>query len=249
MGTMKYNNITSESMGVIIQTPPVYEFPSKIYEGIQIAGKNGELIIDSETYSNTDRTYFLALVFPTGTTFVENASKIVEWLTSANGYAELEDSYDPEHYRLAMFKDNGQLTNLYDKATAINVSFNCKPQRFLKTGRNEITINSLDVWVEIINPTNYKARPIINVEGKDITIEFTNGVTNPGTSKQSVVVDFETNGYIDSELEDCYSQSEYLNNMVELTNGFPILHPGKNWVRVSGTELTTLKIKPRWWRL
>ena len=49
--------------GVVIQTPPVYEFPSRRSEVIQIQGKNGDIVIDKNSFNNVNREYNLASVF------------------------------------------------------------------------------------------------------------------------------------------------------------------------------------------
>ena len=63
MGTMIFNGISTVDLGVIIQTPPIYEFPVKRVDTVQIEGKNGDIIIDKNSFDNVSREYNIASVF------------------------------------------------------------------------------------------------------------------------------------------------------------------------------------------
>lgn len=250
MGTIVFNGISTSDLGVVVQTPPVYSFPSKNYELLQIEGRSGDIVIEKDSYQNVRRTYYLALVFRKNTSFVENASALVNWLMSANGYARLEDSYEPEYYRLALYRSSGDLANYNDKATTIQVSFECKPQRFLKIGDTPVEITQTGQYIQIINPTKYISLPEITIDGQNLTLSFYSGEEHTvDTKTSSLITSFSGKGVIDSELQDCYSETEYLNNKVALDNGFPKLYPGINWIYISGTTLTKVSIKPKWWTL
>lgn len=56
---------------------------------------------------------------------------IMEWLHSADEYAELTDTYDPEHYYEAVFVDGTEIANSWNKYGRAVVSFRCRPERFL----------------------------------------------------------------------------------------------------------------------
>ena len=94
--------------------------------------KNGDIVIDKNSYNNVVREYNIASVFCSAANFIPKVRELVDWLTSANGYARLEDSYEPDYFRLAMFRSGGQLPNFYDQATAFSLKFECKPQRFFE---------------------------------------------------------------------------------------------------------------------
>lgn len=252
MGEMIFNNISTIDMGVVIQAPPVYEFPTRDYTVTHVPGKSGDILINHGSYQNVRRTYYLAAIFKADSSFVKSANEIVSWLMSAKGYTRLEDSYEPDYYRLAMFRNPGQMINMWDRVTTLPVTFECKPQRYLKTGDIEVTIGELelDTYVKITNPTNYIALPEITIEGVDVVITVLSGSdhTIPENTSE-VIVDFTDEGVINSELQDCYNDIKYLNNQVTINNGFPKLYPGDNWVKVSAMSLRTFKLKPRWWTL
>ena len=258
MGTMIFNGISTIDSGVVIQTPPVYEFPTKRADVIQIEGRNGDIIIDKNSYNNVNREYNIASVFRKNDSFISNARVIVDWLSSVSGYARLEDSYEPEYFRLAMYRSGGQLPNFYDKATAIIVKFECKPQRFLKSGE-EITTFTRTTHIDanfhkIENPTKYIALPEISIQGGFVTIEVRNGsdVNNPDHTTIFTLTDqlILNKIIIDSELQDVFTESVFINNKIEVTNGFPKLYPGINWIKIAYTSSNTIvELKPRWWVL
>ena len=258
MGTMIFNGISTLDAGVVIQTPPVYEFPTRRVDVIQVQGKNGDIIIDKDAFNNVNREYNLASVFRKSGSFIEHARVIVDWLSSVSGYARLEDSYEPDYFRLAMYRSGGQLPNFYDKATAMVVRFECKPQRFLKTGEIQEefkrTTHPEAEFHEIINTTKYVALPQITVEGGFVSIEVRNGedVNNPDNQTTLTINDqtILTKILIDSELQDVYTDVAYINNKIQTTNGFPKLYPGKNWIKITYVSNDSkVLIKPRWWVL
>lgn len=257
MGTMIFNGISTEDIGVIIQAPPVYEFPTKKYDVIQIIGKNGDIVIDKNSYNNVNREYNLALVFRKSDTFVENVRLIVDWLSSASGYARLEDSYEPNYFRMAMYRSGGQMTNYYGKATGMIVKFECKPQRFLKSGENSIVFKKSThgegVFHKIMNPTKYLALPELSIFNGVETIEIRNGedVENPDNITILTITEEITDKVvIDSEIQDAYTESSFINSKIQLTNGFPKLYPGTNWIKFSNaTDNSEILLKPRWWVL
>lgn len=260
MGWLKFNNITTNELdttqgvtvieGVVIQTPPIYEFPLRRVNVVQINGRNGDVVIDKNTFDNSVREYNIAAVLGTSEdAFVLKARELVDWLSLSSGYARLEDSYEPLYFRLAMFRSGGQIPNFYNKATAINLKFECKPQRFLKSGETPVTITD-GVWFNVINDTKYIALPEITITGTDVNVQLKSGtIVEPvGDIVSSITIYGETvSAKIDSELQDCYDDSEFLNNRVIATNGFPKLYPGNNWIFVSLGAVVT--IKPRLWVL
>lgn len=251
MGNLLFNGISTLDMGVQIQSPPSHEFPNRRYNTITIDGKNGIFVIDKKSYENVERSYVLTAPFGENGNLSSISKMILDWLLAPKGYARLEDSYEPEYYRMAFFENNGQLPNMVDMATGLEVIFNCKPQRYLKDGEKTITIDTLDTWMRIINPTNYEALPEITLQGSsDLEVIFLKGDNyDTGVETSSFTSSYTSEFIIDSELQECYNSVEYVNNSVILTNEFPKLYPGVNWIKITGSSLTKFNIKPRWWTL
>ena len=252
MGNLIFNGISTTDLGVVIQSPPVYETPEKDYEVIHVEGRNGDILINKGSYRNSIRTYYLASVFRPNTSFAENARALADWLHSANGYARLEDSYDPDVYRMAMYRNSAELANYYDQATALEVEFECKPQRYLKSGEKEHVITTYRNPLVLINQTKNDALPIIYWEepiiGFQLYIDGTLVMTLDNNTENI------EKGSIDFELESAYSSTRYLNQFLTLNTEdqkFPALTPGEHqlYVVIDGEHEGMIKIKPRWWTL
>lgn len=242
MGVIFFNERSSEDFGVVVEHPPAYEFPEKDYTSVHIPGRNGDVIFDTGAYKNTKRTYELAvgdLEKPLGLL----ANRMSEWLHSGDGYCRLEDTYEPDIFRLACFHAEGSLENIFDHAGRGTITFDCKPQRFYKSGEKAVSIDASSYIMK--NGTFFIARPLIIIYGNgtfainDISISIAN-VSN-------YII-------IDSDLQDAYEidsvTGEYINanNKVTLENGFPVLLPGDNAIQ-SSASISGVEVIPRWWTI
>lgn len=163
-GKFTFNGKSSEDFGLVIQTPPVYTFPERDITVTHIPGRNGDIAVDNKCFKNTTREYSVAVWYMPGTGYYDNFEKILGWLNSAKGsYSRLEDTYDPEVYRKATFHFSGSFTDYYSKAGAINIQFDCKPQRYLKSGDEPTDYNG--PIVEISSKYDYVSLPYITVVG------------------------------------------------------------------------------------
>lgn len=143
MGWIRFNGKSSTdfSTEVFIQKKPDYEFPEKDVEFISIPGRSGDLIIDHNRYKNIEKTYYIASVVhgyneenQNGNNFIKQAALLVQWLKNTKGYGILEDSYDKNVYRKAIYVEESVINDIYDGAAALELIFNCKPQRYFTWG-------------------------------------------------------------------------------------------------------------------
>ena len=236
MGIVVFNGISSQDLHIQVQTEPSYDFPEKDYDVTHVPGRNGDIVIDQGSWQNVSRKYNLAM--DAGKiSYTEVASKLVQWLHSASGYARLEDSYEPDFYRMAMYKDSGSISNIFNKAGQIEVEFTCKPQRYFKSGE------AADIFVassEYRNPTDFPAKPLIKIHGSG------SGVV--GIGEYTVTINDIIDGMIvDSEQQDTYKDHMNCNSKVSITE-YPKLVSGNNAISISG-GITSIEIIPRWWTL
>ena len=237
MGIIKYNGISTDEVGIVVETPPNYEIPERNYEIIPVPGRNGDIVIDLNSYKNVVREYNIAIGEEDGD-FSVLSSKIANWLYSGHGYLRLEDSYLPEYYMMAAVVAPNNIINILQQAGRATVQFNRKPQRFLKSGDRPIAVTK---QTTLFNPTQFNSKPLIIVNGTG------SGVVNIGG--YSVKIDnLEDEITIDCELEESYKGSENQNNKVTLSNGYPLLVPRDNIVNFSG-GITKVTIIPRWWTI
>lgn len=236
MGIVIFNGISSQDLHIQVQTEPDYDFPEKDYEVTHVPGRNGDIVIDQGSWQNVSRKYNLAM--DAGKiSYTEVASKLVQWLHSASGYARLEDSYEPDFYRMAMYKDSGSITNIYNKAGQIEVEFTCKPQRYFKSGE---VADIFTASTEYRNPTDFPAKPLIKIHGS--------GPGTVGIGKHTVTINDIIDGMIvDSEQQDTYKDQMNCNSKVHILE-YPKLVAGNNAITLSG-GVTSIEIIPRWWTL
>lgn len=243
MGIVIFNNVSSADYGILVEHPPGYQIPQRDYETVHIPGRNGDLVIDMDSYQNVEREYQIA-IGSLQEQFVTMANRISEWLNSANGYARLEDSYEPEYYRMALYQEQVNVENILFHAGRATINFNCKPQRFLKSGEETITIDSQTI---LRNPTNFKAAPIIKVYGT--------GTGNITIGNYGVrIIEFTDHIIIDSTMMDIYTigngnQKVNANGQVELSvDGYPRLLKGDNYIGFTG-DIVKLEVIPNWWTI
>ena len=236
MGIVIFNGISSEDLHIQVQTEPDYDFPEKDYEVTHVPGRNGDIVIDQGSWQNVSRKYNLAM--DAGKiSYTEVASKLVQWLHSASGYARLEDSYEPDFYRMAMYKDSGSISNIYNKAGQIEIEFTCKPQRYFKSG--EIA-DIFTTSTEYRNPTDFPSKPLIKIHGSG------SGTVKIGA--YTVTINDILDGMVvDSEQQDTYKDQTNCNSKVSISE-YPKLMSGNNSISISG-GVTSIEIIPRWWTL
>ena len=252
---LTFNDISSDSVGVIVQVYPSHEFPERDYEVTHVPGRNGDIVIDKGSYKNLDRSYQIVSDSKSdyykrlggkieklgNDIFVDFVERLSAWLHSASGYARLEDDYEPEYYRMAMYSEENSVSNAYGVLGYGTITFNCKPQCFLKSGEEEYSFTSSGT---ITNPTAQTSLPLITVAKSssssgtltigDYTITIASGISNI---------------IIDSEIQDAYYGSANRNSYITLDDDeFPVLESGSNSISFSD-DITSVIIVPRWWTL
>lgn len=231
-----FNGARSIDKGLTIEYCPSIGTGQRVVEKISVPGRSGDLVIDTGAYGNYIQPYEIWFKDKLrGTT--RAARDIAQWLLSGIGYMRLEDTYDSEVFRLAMFTGPFDVENWMLTHGRATLEFDCQPQRWLKTGQRPVAVQSGQSLINTWQP----AKPLIQVTGTG------DGTLVVGRSTISIS---EMTGAItlDSETEDAYSGTENLNNNVQVNGGYPILQNGETAVSFSG-GITAVQITPRWWSL
>ena len=187
--TQKYivfNGKKSSDFGVWASGSQIFETPAKRVERISVPGRNGDLIIEDGSFENVELT-FKDCFIPNN--FAENFSHFKSFLNRQKGYQRLELSWLPDEYRLATFADSISPTiKNWDGMGKFDLTFNCKPQRFLKSGEEPITI------IPPISSAGQLASPKYtfpnNSEQKDVAFQVLNF---GGSSVDIDVIFYDTN--------------------------------------------------------
>lgn len=233
-----FNGHDSRDYGVYISGEGTFSAPQKTVNFLAVPGKNGDLIGASSRFQNITVTY-PAFIY---SNFNENIRNFRSMLNSINGYAELTDSYHADEFRLAAYADEFEpKVQPKNDAGAFDIVFNCKPQRFLVSGKNSTTYTATSFTVT--NPTLFPSKPILEV----YVPSGNSGIFSIGS--QSITVNNPGGTtIIDCEMQDCYYGSTNLNKFVTFSNyKFPELKPGIN--NIALTSGMSIKIQGNWWWL
>lgn len=167
----------------------------------------------------------------------QKAREVYYWLAGEPGYHRLEDDYDPAIFRLARYAGNTETENTWNTYGRFSPIFDCKPQKFLKTGETELTCTNGGTIANAWMP----ALPLITISGTAAGTVTVGGVT------VSVLAFSHGNIILDCEIGEAYNGVYNLNGDISAPN-FPVLNHGNNTVSWTG-GISAVKIVPRWWCL
>ena len=236
-----WNNVTSDSLGIVVEAAPFYKKPKRKVDVYSVPGRSGNIIRPQNAWENVDQPYKISAGDGSQHAVPGAFSSVAAWLYGPSGYHRLEDDFDLAHFRLAQFVGPFDIENIMTRVGRATITFDCKPQRFLKSGETPVTMDGSGT---INNPTAFLARPLLLVTGGGAAGTVTVNGTVFSISNTGVPV------YIDCESMDCYDGSGNNRNAIvsSSTSEFATLAPGENAVGFSG-GVTTVEITPRWWEI
>lgn len=221
----------SREFGIYISGSGTFNAPERDIEFVSVPGRSGDLTIDNGRFLNVTGTY-PAFIHQN---FTENAMKARLWLQSLTGYQRLEDTYHPDYYRMAVYR--GPLdfeTRALNYGADFDLSFECKPQRYLKSGEYPVQLSAPGA---LYNPW-MPSLPLITVYGSGAGVLSVGGYT-------VTIHDMTDSLTLDSETGNAYKGLSNENGNIYAPE-FPVLQPGRNVVGWSG-GITRIEITPRWW--
>lgn len=157
-----FDGESSKTFDLFITGGAIFGAPERDVELIEVPGRNGAFIQDLGRFKNVTVTYKCALTSTKEHEFVDAMRKVREWLGSKKGYCRLWDDFNPGEYRMAMFKGYIEVTNEAPVVGRFDLSFECKPQRFLLNGDNPVAVSD---GGSIFNPTLFESHPLLKVQG------------------------------------------------------------------------------------
>lgn len=264
-----FNGVSSNTVNLYIEQGPDYVIPERDYTVTHVPGRNGDVVVDTGSYQNVERTYSVSFGHETQDKYVQYSAAVSAWLHSGSGYSDLQDTYEPLYFRRAYYKANTNFENILNKAGKGKLTFVCKPQRYLLTGETPVEITTS---ATMSNPTVFHSLPKIKVTGTwndpidDYTSNVITIVTNSGTytiafnpkvvlekmyGQQSV---YTAEFIIDCDIQDAYAKVndvyKNLNGAVKLAYGYFGLAPGNNVISYTTTGTNSkLTVTPRWWTI
>ena len=224
---------STNDFGIWISGEATYGAPERNVQTQEVAGRNGSLLFDLGNFKNITIKYPAAIKRDMPSRFRD----FVNYAGAQIGYQRLEDTYHPYEFRMARFisKMSVETAEYMNRAGMFALEFDCKPQRFLKSGEEpvEFTANGI-----LYNRTMQNAKPLLRVYGT--------GAGTVGIGPQTITIS-SISSYvdIDCEIMDAYKGAVNCNGNVSFTDDI-VLGPGENNISKSG-NITKVVITPRWW--
>lgn len=225
----------TKDFGVYLSGDGTFKAAEKNLEEFTIPGRNGTFHYKSDSYKNVIVPYD-CFIFKD---FKRNVAALRSFLLSREGYVRIEDTHHPDEFRMGIYHEEFDPEVFVDLTAAeFTLNFDCKPERWFKSGEKAKTFTSSGT---LINKTYFTAKPLIRCYGSSGTVTV-NGVSVTVTGVDSYVD-------LDCEEQESHKGTDYTpNSRTTLVNGkYPELKPGTN--TISFTGFTRVDITPRWWSL
>jgi len=267
-----FNGRPSTDFEMIVTEYPVLSRGVRRGDSYQIAGRNGTQIREDDTFENYTMTY--KVTFPEDRGPSVTTAEIARWLLGSSGFCRLEDTFEPDFYRLARYAGPLNVSQLLDKCGEAPLAFDCQPERFLKSGEKAVTLfesvdlvrDSHGVSATIHNPMAFDATPLIRFTGTGSFVitkpaqhaadAMQIGVTLDNDNAQTIEIDCKSYAvnYVETvagvEMRSNASAAiRYLTTYPTLTR----LAEGENIIRLEPfdvmhpAQLSKFEIIPRWW--
>lgn len=230
---------SSKDFLLYLSGPGVYDSPAADVESTSVPGRNGDIITENartgrRRYQNVDIKYkaFFFNGLPAKTAAVK------AWLLSPIGYQKLQDTYDPDFFRMAVCKDALEFDITAQKAAEMELTFNCKPQRWSVDGQRSIRLESRST---LKNPFAFPAQPIFKVYGDS------SGELYVGEEKITI------HSIKDYVLLNCETHNAYPKNCLRnWTDGMEMSrhsrkHCKRNWMRDTAWQRSCRKMSKKSW--
>ena len=235
-GLIVFGGEASSDFGMVVAEAPTFERPTRKATTYTVPGRNGAVIFQQDAWDDVVRSYEVWLANSKGQNIVETVNAFEAWLNSLKGYQRLEDSFEPEVFRLAYFNGGINFSNEVMQAGKATLSFTCRPERFYKSGENEITVTN---GTKIFNPTRFTSKPLIHIEGSGTVTVAIGGNTISATLTDYINIDCETMNAYRLAAE---------NKNADISGSFPVIPSDVQTVGITGTT-TKVTIVPRFFTI
>ena len=184
--TLTFDGSNSADYGVYLTGEAVFNAPERAVEMVSIPGRNGAFALDKGHFENIEVTYKAGIFADTQTDFAEAVSAFRNLLCSKVGYCRLSDDYNPNEFRMAVYKSGLEVSHEGLINGEFDIVFDCKPQRFLTSGEELVTIGA---WGETKTATGaiatFEAQSDTAI--KSLTADITPVQSGSGTPSPSNV--------------------------------------------------------------
>ncbi len=236
-GLLIYDGRASSDFGMVVTDAPAFNQPVRKGTAYTVPGRNGVILQQQDAFEDVSATYDVALNIFDGyeMDISETINAFNAWLLSKRGYLRLEDSFNPNCYRLAYYNGGTSVENSFMMYGKAKLSFMCRPEKYLKSA--ETPVDALS-GASLFNPTAYASKPLIRIEGAGNGSLNINGKTLDVSGLTDYIV-------IDTETMNAYREPmENMNN--HIAGDFSTLASGSNAIAFTGGIVRVL-ITPRYY--
>lgn len=160
--SITFGGVNSADFGLYIGGEGTFNAPKRVVEMISVPGRDGDIAIDQGHFENIEVKYTVINKEDSLSDFSTKLSGFRNAICALRGYQRLEDTFHPNEFRMAIFIDEFEVKPIeYATAAEFEITFNCKPFRYLTSGENAISKKS----GTLTNPTLFKSSPLLAIEG------------------------------------------------------------------------------------
>lgn len=230
-----FNGVNLTRYGGRLATSNFLDSPKRKTKTFSVLGRSGNLILESDDFENftlKSKVYIMG-------NLIQNMSGLRSFLNASRGYCKYTETLFPNEYRMACFH-SAFIPSEYDSVNgAVELVFDCKPQRYLISGDNPIACAD-GATITLLNPTLYGSSPIVKVTGTGTFV--VGGVTFTLSANTSEVI-------VDFERGTAYEATGLVDRNGDLTlsaDDFPVIPVGESTITATGCSL---EIYPRWFNI
>lgn len=180
--SLTFGGINSLDYGIYITGEAVYNAPERSVTSIEIEGRNGDLLIDNGRFLNIEIKYPAGCFAETQEDFKQKIESFRNAIISQISYQRLTDDYNPDEYRFAVYKSGLDVSvAVLHQGGEFDLTFDCKPQRFLTAGETEKNIPD---WSDVHSDS-----------GSIVTVDNSGGEYAVKSLSTDIVPQQDLNGY------------------------------------------------------
>ena len=141
-----------------IERYPAIKKAQRKFRQYNIPGRNGDVFFQSDAWENVVQPYQIWV--GDDKTGAQLAWQDLATYLYKDGYQILKDTYDPDHFRKAVFNGPIDVENSWNTHGRATIEFNCRPERYRVDGAESIhyeesndasfyTLNKADVYSDV----------------------------------------------------------------------------------------------------
>ena len=230
MYDIQINGKTGSSVGVIVQKRPNIPSPEKVYDTIEIPGKDGVLYRDNGTVKDIKIEIPLAFREQNPDLWIERLRAIKTWLLSGVDN-QLSFADDKDYFYRVKKVTVGTAERAVKKQGKLTATFWCEGYMYLQNGAKEQQLSSL------LNNPGERCLPVYKIIGEGMCTVTINGKQMKANVGQNLTID--TQRKLAYRTDGTMQNTAISGNYEDM-----ILIPGRNSISVtSGFTLTAI---PNW---